>query len=131
MVLGSGALVALGVSCPVVICGAGAAVFALSLQSLLNPVGSVPSESEKTRAIAIAFPGLFPPVAVTIPSIFSQVFPGPGNKLGIIVMGLGIIFPNRLFIRRSKTIPRAIGPVPRSFWARCSVSCNLRSVYSS
>lgn len=113
VIMGSGALTAWGVSFPVLIGAAGAALFALSLQALLNPAGSsAPLDPEKTPAAAIAFPGLFPPIAVTVPLIFSVPFPGTEVKLGIIGMGLGLIALNWLLMLKSKAILRAIGPVP-------------------
>ncbi len=112
-IMGTGALASWGVSFPVLIGAAGFALFALSLQSLLNPVAASSSmDPEKTPAAAIAFPGLFPPIAVTIPLIFSFAFPGTEVKLGIIAMGLGLILLNWLLMLKSKAIINKIGPVP-------------------
>ncbi len=114
VLMGNGALTAWGVSFPVLIGAAGFALFALSLQGLLNP--SAPSsgarDAKKTPAAAVAFPGLFPPIAVTIPLIFSVPFPGAANMAGLIALGLGLITLNWLLMRRSKAILKAVGPVP-------------------
>lgn len=114
VLMGNGALTAWGVSFPVLIGAAGFALFALSLQGLLYP--SAPSSGsrdvEKIPAAAVAFPGLFPPIAVTIPLIFSVPFPGAANMAGLIALGLGLIAVNWLLMRRSKAILNAIGPVP-------------------
>lgn len=64
------------------------------------------------EAAAIAFPGLFPPIAVVVPLIFAVAFPGIEVKLGILAMGLGIVTLNWLLMRRAKAIIRATGPVP-------------------
>ena len=111
--VGNGALNAWGVSFPVLIGAAGVALFALSLQALLTPVGpSTQLDPERTPAAAIAFPGLFPPIAVTVPLIFSVPFPGLGIKLGIIALGLSLIGVNWLLMLKSKAILNAVGPVP-------------------
>ena len=112
VVIGTGALGAWGVSFPVLIGAGGVALFALSLQALLNPGGSVPIDTDKTPAAEIAFPGLFPPIAVVVPLIFAVAFPGIETKLGILAMGLGLILVNWLLMLRAKAILRAIGPVP-------------------
>jgi small neutral amino acid transporter SnatA (MarC family) len=63
-------------------------------------------------AAGVAFPGLFPPIAVTVPLIFSVPFPGWETRLGILAMGGGLILVNLLFMLRAKAIIRAMGPVP-------------------
>lgn len=111
--VGNGALTAWGVSFPVLIGAAGVALFALSLQALLVPAGpSGQLDPQRTPAAAIAFPGLFPPIAVTVPLIFSVPYPGLGTKLGIIGLGLALIAVNWLLMLKSKAILRAVGPVP-------------------
>lgn len=113
VLMGNGALSAWGVSFPVLIGAAGAALFALSLQGLLNP--AMPSGTRDpltTSAASVAFPGLFPPIAVTIPLIFSVPFPGVANTLGLLALGLAMIGLNWLLMRKSKAILRAVGPVP-------------------
>ncbi len=114
VLIGNSVLVAWGVSFPVLIGTGGLILAILSLQSILNvqPVAGQPLDPAKTPAATIAFPGLFPPIAVTIPLIFAVPFPGYDTKIGIIVMGLALIALNWLLMRRSKTIMRAIGPVP-------------------
>lgn len=113
ILMGNGALTAWGVSFPVLIGAAGAALFALSLQALLNP--SAPSgvrDPLTTSPASVAFPGLFPPIAVTIPLIFSLPFPGAENMFGLLVLGLALIGLNWLLMRKSKAILNAVGPVP-------------------
>ncbi|RDC67455.1 MarC family protein [Rhodovulum sp. 12E13] len=113
VVIGTGALGAWGVSFPVLIGAGGVALFALSLQALLAPPAPARQiDPGQVEAAAIAFPGLFPPIAVVVPLIFAVAFPGIETKLGIIAMGLGLIVVNWLLMLRSKAILRAIGPVP-------------------
>jgi small neutral amino acid transporter SnatA (MarC family) len=113
VLMGNGALTAWGVSFPVLIGAAGCALFALSLQSLLNPAPvSNRLDPSATRAAAVAFPGLFPPIAVTVPLIFSVPYPGIENKLGVLALGLAIIALNWVLMRKSKAILSAVGPVP-------------------
>lgn len=113
VVIGLGALGAWGVSFPVLIGAGGVTLFALSLQGLLAPAGHGRQiDPSQVEAAAIAFPGLFPPIAVVVPLIFAVAFPGTETKLGILAMGLGLIALNWLLMLRSKAILRAIGPVP-------------------
>lgn len=113
VLMGYGALSAWGVSFPVLIGAAGFALFALSLQGLLNPAApSTGLDAMSTPAAAIAFPGLFPPVAVTIPLIFSVPFPGAHTLFGLLFLGLALIGLNWLLMRKSKAILKAVGPVP-------------------
>ncbi len=112
VLMGNGALSAWGVSFPVLIGAGGCALFALSLQGLLNPVTVSGGRGVTTPAAAVAFPGLFPPIAVTIPLIFAVPFPGHANLAGLLVMGLGLIGVNWMLMRKSKAILKAIGPVP-------------------
>ena len=113
IVIGLGSLQSSGVSFPVLIGTGGVALFVMSLQALLAPVTPARQiDPAQVEAAAIAFPGLFPPIAVVVPLIFAVAFPGLETKLGIIAMGLGLIIVNWLLMRRSKTILRAIGPVP-------------------
>jgi small neutral amino acid transporter SnatA (MarC family) len=111
--IGNAVLGAWGVSFPVLIAAGGVVLVALSLQALLVPtVQTPPLDPEKVPAAAIAFPGLFPPIAVTVPLIFATPFPGWETKLGILGLGLGLIAANWLLMLRSKAILAAIGPVP-------------------
>lgn len=113
VVVGTGALEAWGVSFPVLIGAGGVALFALSLQALLAPPAPARQiDPGQVEAAAIAFPGLFPPIAVVVPLIFAVAFTGIETKLGILAMGLGLIVVNWLLMLRSKAILRAIGPVP-------------------
>ena len=113
VVIGNGVLTAWGVSFPVLIAAAGVVLVALSLQALLTlPAGGPPLDPQKVPAAAIAFPGLFPPIAVSVPLIFATPFPGMETKIGILALGLGLIAVNWLLMLRSKAIIGAIGPVP-------------------
>ncbi|HBG96604.1 MAG TPA: hypothetical protein DDY14_15070 [Chromatiaceae bacterium] len=113
ILMGTGALGAWGISFPVLIGAGGVALFALSLQTLLAPPASgVPLDASKVEAATVAFPGLFPPIAVVVSLIFAVAFPGVETHLTIIAMGLGLIALNWLLMLRSKAILRAIGPVP-------------------
>jgi multiple antibiotic resistance protein len=113
VLMGNGALTALGVSFPVLIGAAGVTLFALSLQSLLVPtLASGVRDPLKTTAAAVAFPGLFPPIAVTIPMIFAVPFPGATNLAGLVAIGLSVILLNWMLMRKSKAILGAVGPVP-------------------
>jgi small neutral amino acid transporter SnatA (MarC family) len=113
ILMGKGALSAWGVTYPVLIGAAGITLFALSLQSLLGPGNAGGRrDPQTTTAAAVAFPGLFPPIAVTIPIIFSVPFPGTENTLGLLALGLAVVGINWLLMRRSKAILATIGPVP-------------------
>ena len=114
VLIGNGVLTAWGVSYPILILAGGVVLTALSLQTLLSPAagpGTSP-DPETMPAAAVAFPGLFPPIAVSVPLIFSVPFPGWETKLGILAIGGAMIVVNLLFMLRSKAILRAIGPVP-------------------
>jgi small neutral amino acid transporter SnatA (MarC family) len=114
VLLGDAALSAWGVSFPALIAAGGVVLIALSMQALLMPAAGPPSpiDPERTPAAAIAFPGLFPPIAVSVPLIFVTPFPGWETKAVILVMGAALITANWLLMLRSKAILRAIGPVP-------------------
>lgn len=113
VVIGLGALGAWGVSFPVLIGAGGIALFALSLRDLLTPAAPARQmDPTQVDAPTIAFPGLFPPIAVVVPLIFAVAFPGIETKLGILAVGLGLIAVNWLLMLRSKAILRAVGPVP-------------------
>lgn len=114
VLIGNGVLTAWGVSYPVLILAGGVVLTALSLQTLLSPAtgpGTSP-DPETTPAAAVAFPGLFPPIAVSVPLIFSVPFPGWETKIGILTIGGALMAANLLFMLRSKAILRGIGPVP-------------------
>ncbi len=114
VLIGNSVLTAWGVSFPVLIGTGGLILAILSLQGILTvqPVPTEPLDPLKVSPATIAFPGLFPPIAVTIPLIFAVPFPGYDTKIVIIAMGLGLIALNWLLMRKSKAIMRAIGPVP-------------------
>jgi len=114
VLIGNSVLLAWGVSFPVLIGTGGLILAILSLQNILTvqSVPGAPLDATKMSAAAIAFPGLFPPIAVTIPLIFAVPFPGYETKIAIIGMGLGLIALNWLLMCRSKAIMRVIGPVP-------------------
>jgi small neutral amino acid transporter SnatA (MarC family) len=114
VLIGNGVLTAWGVSFPMLILAGGVVLTALSLQTLLAPAAA-PGPSPDPQAMpaaAVAFPGLFPPIAVSVPLIFSVPFPGWETKLGILALGGALIVVNLLFMLRSKAIIRAVGPVP-------------------
>lgn len=114
VLIGNGVLTGWGVSFPALIGAGGLVLVALSLQTLLqpNPTVSDGADPETMSAAAVAFPGLFPPIAVTVPLIFTVPFPGVETKIGILAMGGALIAFNLLLMLRSKTILGAIGPVP-------------------
>lgn len=114
VLIGNGVLTAWGVSFPALIGAGGLILVALSLQTLLlpNPAATGAANPETMSAAAIAFPGLFPPIAVTVPLTFSVPFPGWETKIGILAMAGGLILVNLMIMLRSKTILGAIGPVP-------------------
>jgi multiple antibiotic resistance protein len=114
VVVGSSALLSWGVSFPVLIGTGGLILAILSLQGILEVQSNASTTRDAAGASAaeVAFPGLFPPIAVAIPLIFAVPFPGYATKAGIIAMGLGLILLNWLLMRRSKAIMRTIGPVP-------------------
>lgn len=104
-----------GVAFSTLIAAGGLVLVALSLQSLLSSGKAGPGHQQdatRIQAAAVAFPGLFPPIAVTVPLIFSVPFPSWETKLGILAMGLGLIVLNILLMLRSKSILRLVGPVP-------------------
>lgn len=111
---GTSTLAGWGVSLPVLIISAGVVLLALSLQSLLVPAVQSSSSLDplKLRATTLVFPGLFPPIAVTIPIIFAAAVPNLRAQLEIIAVGLGIILLNWLLTLRAKRIMRAIGSSP-------------------
>ena len=114
VLIGNGVLTAWGVSFPMLILAGGVVLTALSLQTLLFPAsgpGASP-DPQTMPAAAVAFPGLFPPIAVSVPLIFSVPFPGWETKLGILALGGALIVVNLLFMLRSKAIIRAVGSVP-------------------
>jgi small neutral amino acid transporter SnatA (MarC family) len=114
VLVGDAALSAWGVSFPALIAAGGVVLIALSMQALLLPAAGLPYpiDPERTPAAAIAFPGLFPPIAVSVPLIFATPFPGWETKTVILVMGAALITANWLLMLRSKAILRTIGPVP-------------------
>jgi small neutral amino acid transporter SnatA (MarC family) len=104
-----------GVDFSTLIAAGGLVLVTLSLQALLFPGSGAAGPTQdptKTPASAIAFPALFPPIAVSVPLIFSVPFPGWETKSGILAMGLGLIVINLLLMLRSKKILGAVGPVP-------------------
>lgn len=111
---GTSTLAGWRVSLPVVIGSTGVVLLALSLQSLLKPATAMPAALDplKLRPTTIVFPGLFPPIAVTIPIIFAAAYPDQRAQLQIIAIGLGIILVNWLLMRRAKAVLRVIGSGP-------------------
>lgn len=113
VLIGNTVLTAWGVSFPALIGAAGVVLAVLSLQGLLaSAAPQAVLDPARTPAAAIAFPGLFPPIAVSVPLIFATPFPGWQAQAGILALGLGLVAVNWLLMRRSKAILRAIGPVP-------------------
>ncbi len=111
---GTSTLAGWGVTLPVLIGSSGIVLMTLSLQSLLMPAAPAmpPKDPLKTRATTIVFPGLFPPIAVSIPIIFAAAFADLRTHLLIIALGLTIILLNWVLMLRAKTIIRKIGTVP-------------------
>jgi multiple antibiotic resistance protein len=114
VLVGDAVLSAWGVSFPALIGAAGFVLIALSLQALLMPSAAPTATIDPATmpAAAIAFPGLFPPIAVSVPLIFATPFPGWETKAAIMGMGIALIVVNWLLMLRSKAIIRAIGPAP-------------------
>ncbi len=87
VLVGNGVLTNWGVAYPTLILAGGVVLTALSLQTLLSPAtgtGTGPSPDPVAMSpSAVAFPGLFPPIAVSVPLIFSVPFPGWETKLGM------------------------------------------------
>ena len=69
-------------------------------------------KADQIRAADLAFPGLFPPIAVALPIIFSAAAPGLDNKAIIFGLGMGVLVINWLAMRHSKSMIEAIGPTP-------------------
>lgn len=57
---------------------------------------------------AVAFPGLFPPIAVAIPVIFAAAAPAIGTRLTIMVLGPSVLALNLLVMLFAKVIMRRI-----------------------
>jgi multiple antibiotic resistance protein len=114
VLIGNSVLTGWGVSFAALIGAGGLVLVALSLQTLLMPnqTGTGTADPATLTAAGIAFPGLFPPIAVAVPLIFSVPFPGIDTKIGIIAMGGGLIAANLLVMLRAKAILGFIGPVP-------------------
>ena len=81
--------------------GAGGVVLgALSLQALLSPAATTSGvDPERMSAAAIASPGLFPPIAASVPLILATLFPGWETKVGILTLGVVLITVNWLRMR--------------------------------
>lgn len=113
VLVGNAVLTAWGVTFPALLGAGGLVLGALSLQALLSPTAATSVlDPERTPAAAIAFPGLFPPIAVSVPLIFATPFPGWETKVSILGIGLALIVANWAVMRRSKAVLRVIGPVP-------------------
>ena len=111
---GTSTLAGWDVTLPVLVGSAGVVLLALSLQSLLVPAAQGPARLDplKLRATTLVFPGLFPPIAVTIPIIFAAAVPNLRAQIDIIAVGLCIILMHWLLMLRAKWIMRAMGPGP-------------------
>lgn len=111
---GERSLAGSGVGLPALIAAAGLILVALSLQSMIvtPPWASHGLDATQIRAAQVAFPGLFPPIAVSIPIIFAAAQPGFSDKLVICGLGAIVLALNWLAMRHSKSILHALGPTP-------------------
>lgn len=114
IVLGDQALARWGVGIPALIAAAGIILIMLSLYSMLAPTPSTSTSANVAdmRAAQVAFPGLFPPIAVALPIIFAASAPTMANKAIIFGLGILILAINLLAMRYAKTIMGLIGPTP-------------------
>jgi multiple antibiotic resistance protein len=114
LMLGDQMLARWGVGIPSLIMAAGIVLTVLSLHAMIGSQATAPHvlNAEKIRAADLAFPGLFPPIAVALPIIFSAAVSGTGNKLLIFGLGMVVLAINWLAMRYAKTIIGAIGPTP-------------------
>lgn len=114
VVLGDQALTRWGVGLPALIAAAGSILIVLSLQAMIAPppAGARVSDVTEVRATQVAFPGLFPPIAVALPIIFAAASPTMENKAVIFGLGMLILALDWLAMRYSKTIIGAIGSTP-------------------
>jgi multiple antibiotic resistance protein len=112
VVLGDQTLARWGVGLPSLVAAAGLILVILSLHAMIMPPHAASPLPEVTgiRAAQVAFPGLFPPIAVALPIIFAAAAPTLSNKAIILGLGLLILAMNWLAMRYSKTIIAAIGP---------------------
>jgi multiple antibiotic resistance protein len=103
-----------GVGLPALIAAAGVILVVVSLQAMVAPPTPAQPRPDAAAVLAsrLAFPALFPPVAVAIPIIFAAAAPGAANKAGILGLGLAILILDWLAMRHAKAIQRAIGPTP-------------------
>ena len=81
---------------------------------MIMPASSAPRPSDvaELSAAQVAFPGLFPPIAVALPIIFAASAPRLANKAVILAPGLIVLAINWLAMRHAKAILGAIGPTP-------------------
>lgn len=114
VLLGDAVLARWGAGLPALIIAAGAILFALSVQAMLAPPAAAPPIQDVTGvpAAAVAFPGLFPPIAVALPVIFAAAAPGWINELTILGLGFLVLALDWLAMRHAKAIMAAIGPTP-------------------
>jgi small neutral amino acid transporter SnatA (MarC family) len=114
LVMGDQALARWGVGMPALVAAAGIVLSVLSLQSMIATHPSAPQvlNADNIRAADLAFPGLFPPIAVALPIIFSAAAPGLDSKAIIFSLGMGVLAINWLAMRHAKSIIEAIGPTP-------------------
>jgi small neutral amino acid transporter SnatA (MarC family) len=133
VLIGNGVLTAWGVSYPILILAGGVVLTALSLQTLLSPAagpGTSP-DPETMPAAAVAFPGLFPPIAVSVPLIFSVPFPGWETKIGILAIGGALIARTSCSCCDRRPSSARSAPCPSSSSEPSSACCNSRSGSSS
>jgi small neutral amino acid transporter SnatA (MarC family) len=76
------------------------------------PAGSPVKDVTEVCAAQVAFPGLFPPIAVALPMIYAAASPTMENKAIIFGLGMLVLALDWLAMRYSKAIVGAIGPTP-------------------
>ncbi|MFO1148096.1 MAG: MarC family protein [Alsobacter sp.] len=114
VVFGDQVLSRWGVGLPALIAAAGLILVVVSLRSMIVPPPATKPQADVALvpAARVAFPDIFPPVAVSIPIIFAAAAPGLGNKLAILGLGLAVVALNWIAMRHAKAILGAIGPTP-------------------
>jgi len=112
LLLGDQTLTRWSVGLPALIAAAGIIIIVLLLQAILAPRSPMPQagSAANMRAADVAFPGLFPPIAVALPIIFAAAAPGLTNKAIIFGLGMLVLALNWLAMRHAFSILKAIGP---------------------
>lgn len=114
VLMGDQTLARSGVGLPALIGAAGFIIVVFSVQAMLSPVQSARQEKDVTsiRPADVAFPGIFPPIAVSIPIIFAAAAPTFDNKVTIIACGIVVLAIDWLAMIHAKSILKSIGPTP-------------------